>query len=224
MEEDWQRSNKAKMTLVDADLIEGILLEKGQNATGVIDILEWGSGQSTIYYTQFLATKEVNFRWITVEHNRSFFLDAIHPKLNGDFEIEVVFVEEGTGIPNRVEIERVVPSEQYLRAVVFDKGVVVPHKRPKDRHINMDEYVFYPSMLGVQFDVLIIDGRKRRQCLIEASRLMKANGLTLLHDAYRQYYHCAFTYFTYGQHIGDWLWLGTHSKSCFEKFTSLRDS
>ncbi len=64
---------------------------------------------------------------------------------------------------------------------------------PFSRAVRMDDYVYYPRALNKKFDFILIDGRKRRRCLLEASLLVKDSGMVVLHDANRAHYRCAFS-------------------------------
>lgn len=77
-----------------------------------------------------------------------------------------------------------------------------PYRQP------MDDYVDYPLSLGRRFHFVFIDGRKRRRCLEVAAKLLAVGGVVVLHDAERQYYHCAFNHFTRHELVGDKLWRG----------------
>jgi hypothetical protein len=78
----------------------------------------------------------------------------------------------------------------------------------EDRHVDMDEYVNFPGQQNRRYDIILVDGRKRRRCLLEAAKLLKNDGVVLLHDAWRPYYNCAFDHFQSGRRIGDILWIG----------------
>ncbi|MCA9638247.1 MAG: class I SAM-dependent methyltransferase [Myxococcales bacterium] len=52
-------------------------------------------------------------------------------------------------------------------------------------------YVERPRSLGIEFDVILVDGRARRYCLAEGYSLLRAGGLMILHDAQRVDYHDA---------------------------------
>ena len=54
----------------------------------------------------------------------------------------------------------------------------------------------------------MVDGRKRRRCLLEASALLSDSGIVVLHDAWRTYYQCALETYPFARHIGDELWVG----------------
>ena len=88
--------------------------------------------------------------------------------------------------------------------VLFDVG----NNSLKQRKTNMDEYVKYPLTLGKKFDLILVDGRKRRRCLVNASKIIKPGGIVLLHDAERKYYHCAFDSFYNYKFLSPTLWSG----------------
>ena len=39
----------------------------------------------------------------------------------------------------------------------------------------------------------------------------KDTGVTIIHDAHRTYYHCAYPHFATGRDIGEILWIGTQA-------------
>lgn len=125
-----------------------------------LDVLEWGSGGSTVYFTNFLREKGISYTWTSVEYNKAWY----------------------------ERISDAVREDSRTKIALFDVG----NTEVKQRLVPMDEYVAYPGTLGKKYDVILVDGRKRRRCLLEASKLLKPNGITLLHDARRTYYHCAF--------------------------------
>jgi hypothetical protein len=47
--------------------------------------------------------------------------------------------------------------------------------------------------LGGRFDLILIDGRFRRRCLLAAKEAATPEGLVLLHDAQRLHYHASMT-------------------------------
>ncbi len=147
---------KPQMTSDEVCMIEEILLSFGKK----VDVLEWGSGGSTIYFTQFLYDKGINYTWTSIEYNIVWY-GKVLDGLRGD---------------------------KNTKLVLFDVG----NTELKQSNISMDEYVEYPSKLGNRYDVIIVDGRKRRRCLLEAVKLLNPNGTVILHDARRTYYHCAF--------------------------------
>ena len=160
---------KPQMSQKEIAMIESILLSYGPH----LDILEWGSGGSTVYFTQFLRNKEISYTWTSIEYNR-------------------VWYER---------ILDMVGDDKSVNLSLFD----VRNTELKQRYTTMEEYIIYPATLGKKYDVILVDGRKRRRCLLEASKLLKPDGVTLLHDARRTYYHCAFSAYPDGHML---LWTG----------------
>lgn len=56
---------------------------------------------------------------------------------------------------------------------------------------DLKDYIEFPVQWG-KFDFILIDGRARAECLIKADSLLNNEGVIVLHDANRQYYHEAF--------------------------------
>ena len=84
---------------------------------------------------------------------------------------------------------------------------------PLSSTVRMDEYVEYPrTTLKRQFDFILIDGRKRRRCLLEARSLVKDTGMVILHDANRAHYRCAFSHYDEWKEPLQDLWVGLGSK------------
>lgn len=102
-------------------------------------VLEWGSGYSTAYFSQFCKCD-----WTSVEHHSGWAKTV-----------------KGWNLPNVTVIE----AEQN-----------------SDRYFNIED----------KFDIIFIDGRNRRKCLIKAKELLNEGGIVLLHDADREYYHSGF--------------------------------
>lgn len=96
-------------------------------------------------------------------------------------------------------------GDPHTRVVLFDVG----NDQVLQRDIPMNEYVDYPRTLGVQFDFILVDGRKRRRCLIEARSLVAPSGVVVCHDAERHYYQCAFSVYPRGRFVTSRVWMGT---------------
>lgn len=83
---------------------------------------------------------------------------------------------------------------------------------PRDPACRMDEYVSFPSTLGMTFDMILVDGRKRRRCLLEAKRLLAPRGVVFLHDAHRKRYHCALAEYPDSCFLTRDLWRGSNTR------------
>jgi hypothetical protein len=137
-----------------------------------IDILEWGSGGSTVYFTRFLKNSNIKYKWLSIEHHKGW-----HKR-----------------------ISKLLKYDDNVKFLLFPESLNDP------RSINFDQYVTAPRLQGKKigfskFDFILIDGRARARCLVEARFLIKPGGIILLHDAEREKYHYAFGYFDNGKMI-----------------------
>lgn len=80
--------------------------------------------------------------------------------------------------------------------------------RDEWRTIPMDEYVDFPASANERYDVIIVDGRKRRRCLLAARALLKPGGAVFLHDAQRSWYRCATATYSFSRYVDHELWRG----------------
>ncbi len=155
-------------------LVKKILLSFNKKQ---INVLEWGSGGSTLYFTRFLEENNIDFSWYSIEHSLKWYNSFIgNVKSN---KIKVILKNQKVNNPST---------------------------------INLDHYVHYPreltNKLGVQqfFDFILVDGRARARCLVEAKFLVKPDGIIMLHDAEREKYHYVFPRFT------DWKMIESEDK------------
>lgn len=87
---------------------------------------------------------------------------------------------------------------------LFDVG----NDNLRQRYTDMEAYIEYPKTLSTRFDLIVVDGRKRRRCLLVAREKLKDNGVVVLHDAERSYYHSAFARFPDGRFVSPTMWRG----------------
>jgi len=79
---------------------------------------------------------------------------------------------------------------------------------------DLTDYITFPSRFG-KFDFILVDGRARKDSLIKAYELVKNEGVVVLHDANRKYYHEPFRLYKYHALFKDYrkdaggLWVGT---------------
>jgi hypothetical protein len=202
------------MTPSDGDLLEEILLQLATHRRGPLRVLEWGSGLSTLHYPAWLIERNRPVAWLSIEHHREFFRAALEPALRTS-GARIVWSED---IPTSRSVWQ--RSHVGVTAVVFDKGPINPLDRSptryEDRAKDLDDYVSFPSQCDLRFDLVLVDGRKRRRCVLAAASLLDASGVVLLHDAQRPYYHCALSTFPSSRRIGDELWIGAVESMSFE--------
>ncbi len=214
---DW--SAKAWMSKTDANLFDALVHIKSADTERRLDVLEWGAGRSTSYFTRALhSLRGDNFCWHSIEYDRGYFEREIRPTL-AELPRSTVELVDGSADPGS-KFGGVTPVE----FAVYDYGTLKPmlDEGVADRKVDMDAYVEHPSRLGRRFDLILVDGRKRRRCLIQAASLLKEGGMAVLHDAQRTYYHCAFEHFRANSRLGEILWFGTQMSEVFFEDIRLR--
>ena len=102
------------------------------------------------------------------------------------------------------KVTAAIGANPKVRVVYFDIGAGDAHWKS----VTMDDYVHYPRTLRRKYDFILVDGRKRRRCLLEAASVLKAAGRVVLHDASRKYYHCAFERYRISKMALPDLWIG----------------
>ncbi len=170
------------MTAHEIRIMQRELLRLSKNGRK-LEILEWGSGGSTHYFTKFLQKEGIEYEWVSIEYNKDWF----------------------------EKIKQEVSLDTGIKMYLFDAG----NGSLKQRHTEMDEYIQFPRTLEKKFDLIFVDGRKRRRCVLEAKSLLTPDGVVLLHDAQRKYYQCVFKEFSDSSLVGPSLWRGTHKSVSF---------
>lgn len=123
-----------------------------------IDVLEWGSGNSTLFFSAFLKDGST---WLALEHNEQWYK-----------EIET----------------KIKAFSSSIAAIKY-----IPADRPFEELTDGDyatfrSYILFPIKLKKTYDVIIVDGRARVECLAVGWELLKENGVMILHDAQRKEY------------------------------------
>ncbi len=153
----------------EADELERILLAHCPTGRRS-DVLEWGSGGSTVRFPHTLHTHGRDCHWLAVEHDHTW-ASRIKPWLDPDVSIEVR--------PPRGDFKDPESWQHYIEC----------------GH-------------GEQFDVVLVDGRMRRRCLLVAgSRLRDRDSVIVLHDAERPYYHPGLEGYE-GEFVTKRIWVG----------------
>lgn len=147
------------------------LLEEQAKKNDRLRVLEWGAGRSTIYFSNLLKRRGIAFTWLAIENYIPWYGDVVRMiEANQLGETTTCVVKSGT-----------CEERKYLQET-FD----------------MTEYVNYPQRLGTKFDFVLVDGRRRRQCLEMAAKIVAPTGVVVLHDAERPDYHAAFVHYEDG--------------------------
>lgn len=199
----------------DRHILQSILKQRARFIRQrALEILEWGTGGSTVWFPNFLVAHGVSFRWLSVEHDRRFFDRRVEPFItNARFSASVTRLRRATNV------ESSLVKDTQVQCIVFDYGTLRPRSVQADRRRDLSAYVQAPKQVDRRFDVVLVDGRMRRRCLLEATGLLENGGIVLLHDAHREYYQCALAEFPHQQFIGDAFWIGARDLLGATSFT-----
>ena len=183
-----------------------------------LSVFEWGTGRSTIYYSRYLTSIDSDFEWHSIDNSR-------------EWKEKVARLVNRYGLNNRV----------YLHLSEFPAFWELPSWSWEERKIPQEicgpkvaEYVEYPRrIMGSKgFDVIIVDGRFRRRCLLVASEVLAPGGLVLLHDAQKTHYHSSLQIYKFGRFFDSGnisgskvkikTWLGTLDHNRIPDIESIR--
>ena len=125
-----------------------------------INALEWGSGNSTVYFSSLLPHGS---SWLALEHNLEWFQGinatiALHPS-------------------SCASIVHIPPDRPFDGLTDGD-------------YATFRNYVLSPAHLGNSYDFILVDGRARVECMAIGWSLLKETGVMVLHDAQREEYAC----------------------------------
>ncbi|MEU0236848.1 hypothetical protein ABZ234_04090 [Nocardiopsis sp. NPDC006198] len=195
------RSPHAWMSRGDGELFLAVL-EFAARRHGPLRVLEWGSGQSTVEFTRLLAERGAVHEWTALEYDRAFFDEHVLPPLTERPGSEVRYPDDGAvlTVPG-------LPGTSRVTAVCWNRTRLRPAQNPVDRGVDLDAYVDYPAGRA-PFDVVFVDGRMRRRCLLSASEHLGPDTVVVLHDAWHEHYHCALERYPVGRFAGDEMWVG----------------
>ncbi|HQE92301.1 MAG TPA: hypothetical protein PLH19_02255 [Anaerolineae bacterium] len=189
--------------------------------------LEWGSGYSTLYFSHLLPE---NAQWIAVEHDRVWQQFVV--RLMNSTPLQE---RRGPGGWHRVYLRGQLTKIGFS---TLDRAIRIFKKRPRSGasieifnivpnhfpwsdsdedgcYADLKDYVEFPTTFG-PFDFILVDGRARKDCLIQAHAMVKDTGVVVLHDANREYYNEPLGLYPYQalftdvrQGPGGGLWIGS---------------
>jgi len=132
---------------------------------GELDVLEWGCGGSTVFFSRFVKN------WTCIEHVP-----------NWGTKVQEFLKNEPHR--DRVSVVVVEPSKFY--------NAKIPAGSNNDgTYEQFREYIEYPVSLGRRFGLIIDDGRARVEAAQSAlsNKLLDEDGVLIIHDWERQWYH-----------------------------------
>ena len=150
-----------EMWLSEINYIEDTLVNLAKERE-CLEVLEWGSGNGTVYFSKFLQKENVNFKWVAVEHFIPWFE-------------KVVAMLKTHRLSDRVEC--------FLKSPTYEEDKNIQET------LDLNEYIHFPATLGIEFDFILVDGRRRKECLHKAVEILSPDGVVVLHDAERPWYH-----------------------------------
>ncbi len=150
-----------------------------------VSVFEWGAGRSTVYYSRYLASIGAEFEWHAIDNSREWQEKVIQLvnryQLNDRVHLHLAEFPAFWELPDWSWQERIPPRDICRPEVI--------------------KYVEYPRRVAGErgFDVVIVDGRFRRRCLLVAPEVLAPGGLVLLHDAQREHYHRSLESYKFGR-------------------------
>lgn len=150
-----------------------------------LEVLEWGAGYSTIYYPLFLRSLGISFKWIAIEHDKTW-VHLISNRIN------------------HYRFDNIYMKYNPLTEVDSQCSGLTPTKK---------HYVEIPKMLiaGKKYDIIYVDGRLRNRCIKASFNLLSPNGKIILDNADRKRYQKHLHLFK-GEFIKPHLWIGSLKK------------
>ena len=168
------------------------------------NVLEWGAGSGTFYFTNHMPK---DGKWLSVEHNKEW--AASVAEKNDKSNVTIICKE-----PNNEPF----PDAYYG---------LVDYKVNDGNYEDFKDYIEYPAEQKVLFDLILIDGRARVDCLNKSKELLSKNGVVMLHDANRPQYHQAFDQYKNGILFSDQrnssggIWIGSNGDKALSEYLDI---
>lgn len=175
----WSLRQLPAQSLGDMAIIKEILASGDGDR---VNVLEWGSGASTTYYPRYLRSIRREFEWHAIE-NSSQWRQRVEEKVrraNLTAQVQIHCFE----FPGFWDLPGYTPAEPVPPASYSSSD-------------DVSKYIDAPKELGLKFDLIVIDGRFRRRCLLVAKDVLAPNGVVLLHDAQKTQYHSSLSSFSH---------------------------
>ncbi len=171
------------MTAVERNAFKTLLLKLSQR--GQLNVFEYGSGYSTLYFAKFLSKKGIQFSWDSVDNN----LDWYH---------RVHQLIDQSGLAKHVSLHvfpfRPCFEKPHWRWEAAPRcGEFAPTQKEEQ------DYIELPSKLGKKYDLIFVDARFRRRCLEVALRCLRPEGVVFLHDAQKDHYRVNLAQYPHGR-------------------------
>lgn len=173
------------MTRYERKVYEKLLLSLKKQAP--LEILEYGSGYSTIYFAKFLQKNNIDFHIHAVDNSSAWYE-------------RVRMLVEKNGFKDKISLY-LFEFPRFWDKPGWDWKVEPPVGQFAPKLKEEVDYINIPLSLKKKFDLVVVDARFRRRCLEVATQCLKPNGIVLLHDAEKEKYHCAIKHYRYSKFL-----------------------
>ena len=192
------------MTLIERKIYKRALLSL--DVDECLNIFEYGTGFSTIYFAKFLKPKKIPFHIYSVDNNSKWYQKT-----------KQLVKTRGLNDAITLYLSEIVPfweKEGWDWDISPKCGQFSPKTEAEFEYINT------PLVTEKKFDFVAVDGRFRRRCLEIIPECLSENGIVFLHDAQKVKYHEPLSLYKYSIFIdsgryypfdkGDWkIWMGS---------------
>lgn len=166
----WRSKRLPHQNLKEIQIFKDLLKCSGGEK---LRVFEWGAGTSTIFYAKFLRDQGRPFQWFAMD-NSQYWSDQCRDEI-AQIGLSDQVIVNCSSFPAYWEYPGSSPGDPVVPDSAKDSPEVA-------------EYIGKPSTVGGKFDVIFVDGRYRRRCLMAAQEVLNPNGVVILHDAEREHY------------------------------------
>lgn len=152
-----------------------------------IRIFEYGMGFSTLYFAEFLR-----------EQRRKFYIDSIDNNRQWYQKVGRMVDDRGLKEAVTLHLKEFVP---FWEKPGWDWNAMPSCGQFAPQEKAEIDYIEWPLRLQKSYDVVVIDARFRRRCLMAALRSVNPQGFVILHDAQKLHYHDPVALYRYSRFL-----------------------
>ncbi|MDP2652739.1 MAG: class I SAM-dependent methyltransferase [Candidatus Omnitrophota bacterium] len=152
-----------------------------------LNIFEYGSGFSTIYFASFLKREGVRFHMDSIDNHRGW-----HEKVKD--------LVRHRGLDEHVTLHLKEFSPFWEKeGWSWDSAPACGRFAPQSEEEH--KYIHWPLLLNKSYHIIIVDARFRRRCLQLAMGCLQPNGIVLMHDAQKKHYHASTAFYNFSRFL-----------------------
>ncbi len=139
-----------------------------------LNVFEWGSGFSTVYYAKYLKKNNIDVEWDAVDNNKMWHHRVLQMLKSNNLDNQVT-----------AHLREFPPfwEKEGWGEIPPPRGVFCPKLEAELEYVNM------PNILNKKFDIIFVDARFRRHCIEVVKQVLAPNGIIVMHDAQKPHYH-----------------------------------